>query len=96
MRHRIRERAKYNCKIFNWMTKWVSSSNHFTCPMFAAIMALAYAYLALLSQLTGPRNASHIEAMCIIHLKILLNNGTLGLPLAIDGRKEIFGIDLIF
>lgn len=49
----------------------------------------------VVSQLTGPRNASHIEAMCIIHLKILLNNGTLGLPLAIDGRKEIFGIDLI-
>lgn len=95
MRHRIRERAKYCCKIFNWMTKWVSS-NHFTCPMLAPIMAQAYTYIALLSQLTGPRNASHIEAMCIIHLKILLNNGTLGLPLAIDGRKKIFGIDLIF
>lgn len=70
--------------------------------MFAIIMAHAYrkanAFIPLVdvvSQLTGPRNASHIEAMCIIHLKILLNNGTLGLPLAIDGRKEIFGIDLI-
>lgn len=45
--------------------------------------------------LTWPRYASHIEAVRIVDLKVLLHNCPFRLPLAIDGREEVLRIELI-
>jgi len=47
------------------------------------------------SSLTGPRYASDVKAVRVIHFEVLLNDGTLSLSLPRNWREQILRINLI-
>lgn len=83
----LRQGAK-SVATFNWAT-WATAN--FTCPMLATT-AYKCTYLP---SLTGPRDASDIEAMRIIHFEVLFDDGALSFALPRYRREQILGIDLI-
>ena len=46
--------------------------------------------------ITWPSDPSHVESVRVVHFEVVLHDRPLHLPRPVDGREEVFGIDLIF